>query len=89
MRAGLVSCPRKIQTDKIGISVLASKYDATIEKPTASESGTNIAFAAPTMKNDGTNTASTQSIAMRSGSATSIPESLTARGTDFSRARCV
>ncbi len=40
----------------------------TIENPTASDSGTNIARAAPTMKNDGTNTASTHSIAIRSGS---------------------
>ena len=58
-------------------------------KPTASESGRNIALAAPTMKNDGTKTASTQSIAMSSGNATSRPESTTALPTGLPRATCV
>src|SRR5437870_13879651 len=65
----------------MGTNVLDSRYEATIEKPTASESGKNIAFAAPTMKNDGTNTASTHNIEMSSGRATSWPESTTERAT--------
>ena len=73
----------------MGTNVLDSRYEATIEKPTASESGRNIAFAAPTMKNDGANTASTHNIAMSSGNATSCPESTTARATALRRTKCV
>ena len=49
--------------------MLESRYDATIENPTASDSGTNSARAAPCMNSDGMNTASTQSIASSRGTA--------------------
>jgi hypothetical protein len=82
-------CPRNNQHDTTGTNVLASRYDATIEKPTASESGMNIAFAAPSMKKDETNTANTHNIAISNGSATSFPESATERAIGLPRAGCV
>ncbi len=69
--------------------MLDKRYDPIIAKPTASDSGRNMAPAAPTMKRDGTNTASTQSIEISSGTATSRPESTTARATRWPVARCV
>ena len=52
--------------------MLESRYEATIAKPTASDSGTNSACAAPCMKNDGMNTARMQSIASSRGTAVSL-----------------
>ena len=49
--------------------MLESRYEATIAKPTASDSGTNSARPAPCMKNEGMNTARTQSIARSRGTA--------------------
>ena len=50
-----------------------------MEKPTASDSGTNSSRAAPCMKNDGKNTARMQSMASRRGTAVSALPSRTAR----------
>ena len=50
-----------------GTNVLESRYEATIAKPTASDSGTNSDRAAPCMKNDETNTARMQSMASSRG----------------------
>ena len=77
------------QTDSTGTSELESRNDAIIEKPTASESGTNRDRDTPVMKNDGTNTATTDSIASSRGTTTSPLASSTARATDPPRARCV
>ena len=66
-RAGACSS----QVESTGTNVLESRYEATIAKPTASESGTNRAWAAPCMKNDGMNTARMQSIASSRGTAVS------------------
>ena len=43
--------------------MLDSRYEATIENPTASDKGTNIARGAPCMKNEEMNTARMQTIA--------------------------
>jgi hypothetical protein len=68
----VAACPsRSIQLPSTGTSVLDSRYDAPIEKPTASDSGKNSDCAGPVMKNDGRNTAKTLSIAKRRGVATS------------------
>ena len=61
--------------------MLDSRYEETIAKPTASESGTNRAWAAPCMKNDGMKTARMQSIARSRGTAVSRFPWRTARGT--------
>src|SRR5260370_39512386 len=58
---------RSTQIDKMGTKVLESKYDASIEKPTAKASGTNRLCAAPVMKKAGVNTARVHSIAMNRG----------------------
>ena len=50
-----------------------------MEKPTASDSGTNSSRAAPSMKNDGRNTARMHSIASRRGTAVSVVPCQTAR----------
>ena len=47
--------------------MLERRYEVTMAKPTASDSGTKSAWAAPCMKNDGIKTASTQSIASSRG----------------------
>src|SRR6266481_8507342 len=70
---------RSTQTDKMGTNVLESRYDATIEKPTAKANGTNRLWAAPVMKKAGMNTARMQSIAMNRGSVVSAVASLAAR----------
>ena len=70
---------RSIQTDSTGTKVLESRYDATIEKPTASASGTNRLCAAPVMKKAGMNTARMQSMARNRGSVVSAVASLAAR----------
>jgi len=62
---------RSIQTDNTGTKVLESRYDPTIEKPTAKASGTNRLCAAPVMKKAGMNTARMQSIATNRGSVVS------------------
>src|SRR5260370_40622140 len=62
---------RSTQIDKMGTKVLESRYDATIEKPTAKASGTNRLWAAPVMKKAGMNTARMHSIAMNRGSVVS------------------
>jgi hypothetical protein len=61
-----------------GTNVLDRMYEASIAKPTASDSGTNSAWAAPCMKNDDTNTARMQSIASSRGNAVSAEPSRTA-----------
>jgi hypothetical protein len=60
-----VLATRSTQTDTMGTKVLESRYDATIEKPTAKASGTNRLWAAPVMKKAGMNTARMHSIAMK------------------------
>ena len=60
---------RNIQVETTGTNVLERKYDVIIANPTASDNGTNRAWAAPCMKNDGMKTASTQSIARSRGTA--------------------
>ena len=64
---------------KMGTSVLESKYDAIIAKPTASESGKNNAFAAPVMKKLGTKTARMQSMESERGPMVSSEASRTIR----------
>src|SRR5258705_11836636 len=78
---GLWSVPglRSIQTDSTGTKVLESRYDATIEKPTARASGANRLCAAPVMKKAGMNTARIQSMATNRGSVVSAVASLAAR----------
>ena len=71
--------------ERTGTNVLESRYEATIAKPTASESGTNSAWAAPCMKNDGMNTARMQSIASSRGTAVSMFPCRTARATESVR----
>jgi hypothetical protein len=51
--------------------VLDSRYDATIEKPTAKASGTNRLWAAPVLKKAGMNTARMHSIAIKRGTVVS------------------
>ncbi len=70
---------RSIQTDSTGTKVLESRYDPTIEKPTAKASGTNRLCAAPVMKKAGMNTARMQSMATKRGSVVSAVASLAAR----------
>src|SRR5579872_759167 len=60
-----------VQLDSTGTSELERRYEAPIEKPTASESGTKSARAGPVMKNEGRKTAITLSIASKRGIATS------------------
>ena len=62
--------------------MLDRRYEATIAKPTASDSGTNSACAAPCMKNDGMNTARMQSIASSRGTAVCWLPRRTARATE-------
>ena len=68
--------------ESTGTNVLDRRYDAIIAKPTASDSGTNSAWAAPCMKNDGTNTARMQSMASSRGTAVSTLPWRTAGATD-------
>src|SRR3979411_55622 len=70
---------RNSQVDITGTNVLERMYEVTIEKPTASDSGTNNAWAAPCMKNEGMKTASTHSIASRRGTAVWALPARTAR----------
>ena len=70
---------RSIQTDSTGTNVLESRYDPTIEKPTARASGTNRLCAAPVMKKAGMKTARMHSIATNRGSVVSAVASLAAR----------
>ena len=49
--------------------MLDSRYEATIENPTASDKGTNIDRTAPCMKNEEMNTARMQTIAKSRGTA--------------------
>ncbi len=73
----LGSC--SIQTDSTGTKVLESRYDPTIEKPTAKASGTNRLCAAPVMKKAGINTARMQSMATNRGNVVSAVATLAAR----------
>ena len=70
---------RSIQTASTGTKVLESRYDPTIEKPTAKASGTNRLCAAPVMKKAGMNTARMQSMATNRGNVVSAVASLAAR----------
>ncbi len=74
-----VLASRSIQTDSTGTKVLESRYDPTIEKPTAKANGTNRLCAAPVMKKAGINTARMQSMATNRGSVVSAVASLAAR----------
>src|ERR1035438_5981031 len=67
------------QVEKTGTRLLESKYDAIMEKATASESGTNNCRPTPTMKKDGTKTANTQNIESRRAMAVRLHASSTAR----------
>src|SRR5271154_4417660 len=69
----------KIQAASTGTKVLESRYDPTIEKPTAKASGTNRLCAAPVMKKAGMNTARMQSMATDRGSVVSAGALLGAR----------
>src|SRR5258707_14663179 len=71
---------RNSQVDITGTNVLERMYEVTIEKPTASDSGTNSAWAAPCMKNEGMKTARTHSIASRRGTAVWVLPAGTGRG---------
>ena len=67
----------------LGPGLLESTYEATIEKATASDSGTNSCRLTPVMKNDGTNTARTHSIANKRATAVWRDASRTARAFDI------
>ena len=84
-----VRCRGAASTDSTGTSVLESRNDAIIAKPTASDSGTNSERATPVMKNDGTNTATTP--ASRAAAARRPRRSRRAppRAIGVPRARCV
>ena len=69
--------------------MLESRYDAIIEKPTASESGTKSCRPTPTMKNDGTNTARMQNIESRRAIAVRLHASTTARARETPGSICV
>ena len=58
-------------------------------KPTASDSGRNIALAAPAMKSVGLNIARMQSIASNRGTVVSVVASSAARPSERPRARWV
>src|SRR5437867_1764917 len=91
-KPGLAACSFGFfssHTDMTGTKVLDRKYDAIMEKPTASDRGTNKARVAPLMKNAGMKTARMQSIANSRGSAVSAVASYAARATDFPAANCV
>src|SRR5437667_8066243 len=80
---------RSTQIESTGTSVLESRYDASIAKPTASDSGTNNWAPMPAMNNDGRNTDSTQSIASKRGTAVLREASMTPRARDKPDAKCV
>src|SRR5713226_7283944 len=83
-------CPaRSTQIESTGTSELESRYDASIAKPTASDSGTNNWRPMPAMNNDGRNTDSTQSMASKRGTAVLREASMTPRARDKPDARCV
>ena len=69
--------------------MLESRYDAIIEKPTASESGTKSCRPTPTMKNDGTKTARMQNIDSRRAMAVRLHASTTARARETPGSICV
>jgi hypothetical protein len=71
----------------MGTSVLERKYEAIIEKPTASDSGRNIALAAPTMNNAGVNIARMHSIASKRGPMVSVVAARVPRARGSPRAR--
>jgi hypothetical protein len=78
---------RRNQTERTGTSVLESRYDAIIEKPTARAMGTKRALAAPTMKKAGMKTARIHNIASRRGRAVSRVPSRAARASGAPRPR--
>src|SRR5258707_15040040 len=67
---------RSIQTDSTGKKVLESRYDPTIEKPTAKHSGTNRSCAAQVMKKAEMNTARMHTIATNRGNVVCAVSSL-------------
>ncbi len=69
--------------------MLESRYEATIEKPTASARGGKSARLMPTRKNVGKKTARMQSMASKRGCITSCMASTTARPAGLPVARCV
>ena len=58
-------------------------------KPTASESGKNMALAAPTMNSVGLNIARIHNIASSAGTVVSVVASSAARPTERPRIKCV
>ncbi len=73
---------RSSQVESTGTNVLDKRYEETIAKPTASESGTKSACAAPCMKNEGRKTARMHSMASRRGTAVSMLPRRTAEAID-------
>jgi len=76
---------RSSQVATTGTKVLDSRYEAIIEKPTASDTGTNSPRAAPSMKKDGTNTARMHNMASSRGRAVCELPSRTAQATESVR----
>ena len=60
-----------------GTSVLERKYDASIAKPTASDSGTKSCRPTPVMNSAGRKTASTHNIESRRGAMVFLHASMT------------
>ena len=79
----------RTQVERTGTKVMERVYEATIEKPTARESGTNSARPTPTIKSEGRKTASTHNMASSWGTAVSRLASSTALASGFPEARCV
>ena len=65
------------------------RYEATIEKPTAKDSGRNIARAAPDINSVGTNIARMHSMASNRGTVVSIVASREASLSELPRVKCV
>ena len=68
--------------EKTGTRLLESRYDAIIEKATASDNGTNNWRPTPTMKNEGTKTARMQNMESSRAMAVRLQASTTARARD-------
>ena len=73
---------RSIQVEITGTRVLEMKYDASIAKPTASDSGTKSCRPTPVMKSAGRNTARTHNMESRRAVVVCFEASSTARARD-------
>ncbi|TXT29870.1 MAG: hypothetical protein FD138_2368 [Planctomycetota bacterium] len=80
---------RSSHVETTGTNVLDRTYEAIIEKPTDSDSGTNSSRAAPCMKKLGTKTARMQSIASKRGIAVCALPIRTAQAIEFVWCICV